>query len=298
MNEYNEVYEELSDSAQLDTVAKTITYDSIDLYLKQISVIPLLSPEQESELAQRVSTGDTVARETMIVSNLRLSVSIAKNYVGRGLSLQDLIAEGNLGLIKAVDKFDYTRGVKFSTYASWWIRQAVTRAIADRGRTIRLPAHITDLVSKWIWVSGQLAQRLARRATPSEIASEMGISEEKAKHIAKLVQQTVSLETPVTNPNQGQLSDLLADDSMDWFLGEFTGELQREEIMRLLEHLKEKERQTLILRFGLQDGIPRTLAEIGDTLGLTRERIRQIEAEAIAKLRRIAMADGISLGRD
>jgi len=294
MNEYSGAYEELSDSGQPDMVIETIASDSIGLYLKQIIAIPLLSPEQESELAQRVSTGDMIARETMIVSNLRLSVSIAKTYVGRGLSLQDLIAEGNLGLIKAVDKFDYTRGAKFSTYAFWWIRQSVTRAIADSGRTIRLPVHVTNLVSKWIRISGQLEQKLARRPTPSEIASKMEISEEKVKHIAKLSQQQVSLETPVTNnPNLGQLSDLLADDSIDCFLNEFAGELQREEVMRLLEYLKENERQTLILRFGLLDDIPRTLAEIGDTLGLTKEGIRQIEARAIAKLRGVAKPDDI-----
>ena len=296
MDEYNEVYEELSDSGQPDMVIKTITYDSIDLYLKQISVIPLLSPERESELTQRVSTGDMVARETMIVSNLKLSVSIAKKYIGRGLPLQDLIAEGNIGLIKAVDKFDHTRGVRFCTYASWWIRHAVTRAIADQGRTIRLPAHITDLVSKWIWVSGQLAQQLARRPTPCEIANEMRIPEAEVKRIAEVAQQPVSLETPATDPNRGQLSGLQADDSVDWLLDEFTGELQREEVMLLLEHLRENERQTLILRFGLQDGVPQTLAEIGDSFGLTRERIRQIEAEAMAKLRRIAEADGVSFG--
>ncbi len=288
MDEYNEVYEELSDSDQPDTVINAITYNSIALYLRQISVIPLLSPERESELSQRVSAGDMVARETMIVSNLRLSVSIAKKYVGRGLPLQDLIEEGNIGLIKAVDKFDHTRGVKFCTYASWWIRHDVTRAIADRGRTIRLPAHITDLVSKWIWISGQLAQKLARRATPCEVANEMGIPEEEVKRIAKLAQQPVSLETPATAPNLGQLSDLQADES--------TEELESEEVMLLLEHLRENERQTLILRFGLQDGAPRTLAEIGDSFGLTKERIRQIEAEAMAKLRRITKADGVSFG--
>ncbi len=294
MNEYSGACEELSNSGQPDIVIETITSDSIGLYLKQISVIPLLSPEQESELAQGVSTGDMVARETMIVSNLRLSVSIAKNYVGRGLSLQDLIAEGNLGLIKAVDKFDYTKGTKFSTYAFWWIRQAVTRAIADSGRTIRLPVHVTNLVSKWMRVSGQLEQKLARCPTSSEIASEIGISKEKVKHIAKLSQQLVSLETPVTNnSNPGQLSDLLTDDGVDCFLSEFTGELRREAVMRLLEYLKENERQTLILRFGLQDDVPRTLAEIGDILGLTKEGIRQIAARAIAKLRGVAKPDDI-----
>jgi RNA polymerase primary sigma factor len=234
----------------------------------------------------------------MIVSNLRLSVSIAREYVGRGLSLQDLIGEGNLGLIKAVDKFDHNRGTRFSTYASWWIRQAITRAIADRGRTIRLPVHVSDLVSKWIRISGQLVQNLGRRPTSWEIANEMGICEEKAKHIGKLAKQTASLETPMCEHNGSQISHLLSDDSTDLFLDGYTGELQREEIMWLLNHLKENERQVLILRFGLHDGVPQTLAEIGNIFGLTREGIRRIETRAIAKLRSIAEDNFISFSRN
>ncbi len=270
---------------------KTSSSDSIDLYLKEISSIPLLSPEQESELAKKTSEGDLEARKKMIAANLRLAVSIAKKYVGRGLPLQDLIEEGNLGLIRAVDKFDYKRGTKFSTYASWWIKQAITRAIADQGRTIRLPVHITDQISKWLRVSRQLAQTLGRRPTTLEIADEMEISEERVKHIARLAQQPTSLETPVSEPNQGQLSDLLADLSAASPFDELDENLEREEIMTLLGHLRETERETLILRFGLQDGIPRTLEEIGVRKNLTRERIRQIEAEAIIKLRRIIRAE-------
>jgi len=276
---------------QSDREVKTSSSDSIDLYLKEISSIPLLSAEQEHELAQKTSDGDSEARKKMIAANLRLAVSIAKKYVGRGLPLQDLIEEGNLGLIRAVDKFDHERGTKFSTYASWWIKQAVTRAIADQGRTIRLPVHITDQISKWLRASRQLAQKLGQRPTALEIANEMDISEERVKHIARLAQQPTSLETPVSEPNQGQLSDLLADLSASSPFDELDENMQREEVMELLGHLRETERETLILRFGLQDGIPRTLEEIGTKKNLTRERIRQIESEAIIKLRRIIRAE-------
>jgi RNA polymerase primary sigma factor len=264
--------------------------DPIDMYLKEISNIPLLTPEQENELAREMAAGNTKARRKMIESNLRLVVNTAKKYTGRGLSLLDLIEEGNLGLIRAVDKFDHERGTRFSTYALWWIRQAINRAIADQGRTIRLPVHVIDLINKWLRVSGQLAHKLGRKPTVSEIANTMGISEEKVKRIAKLARQPASLETPVFEPNQGQLSDLLADISVASPLEELDESLQREEIVKLLDHLKEKERKTLILRFGIQDGIPRTLEEIGKEFGLTRERVRQIETEAIRKLRKIMYA--------
>ncbi len=291
MNEDNGEYKNIPEPDQPSQNKVDSFSDSIDLYLKEISRIPLFSAEEEKEVAQRVSAGDAEARKKMIVSNLRLVVNIAKKYTGRGLPLLDLIEEGNLGLIKAVDKFDYERGNRFSTYAMWWIRQAITRAIADQGRTIRLPVHVTDLISKWLRVSRQLAQELVRRPTISEIASSMGVSEEKVKHIAKLAQQPTSLETPVSDPNQGQLSDLLADISIVSPFDELDKNLEREEIMKLLGHLREKERQTLILRYGLRDGVPRTLKEIGSEFGLTRERVRQIEAEAIIKLRRIMQAD-------
>ena len=264
--------------------------DSLDLYLKRISSIPLLSAEQEKELAQRILTEDEGARKKMVESNLRLVVSIAKKFAGRGLPLLDLIEEGNLGLIKAVGKFDHKRGTKFSTYASWWIRQAISRAISDQGRTIRLPVHINDLINKWLRVSRELAQTLVRNPTVSEIADSMGISEDKVKSIAKLAQQPASLETPVNDPSQGQLSDLLADISVISPFEELDDNLQREEIIKLLDRLKESEREILIQRYGLVDGIPRTLEEIGKDFNLTRERIRQIESEAIIKLRRILRA--------
>ena len=265
--------------------------DSIDLYLKQISSIPLLSAEQERELAQRISAGDAEARKEMVESNLRLVVSIAKRFVGRGLPLLDLIEEGNLGLMKAVDRFDHERGTKFSTYASWWIRQAISRAISDQGRTIRLPVHVTDLISKWLRVSRELAQTLGRKPTVSEIADKMGIPEDKIKHIARLAQQPASLETPVSDPSQGQLSDLLADLSATSPFEELDESLQREEVIKLLDNLRENEREILIRRYGLLDGIPRTLEEIGKAFSLTRERIRQIESEAIMKLRKILRAE-------
>jgi RNA polymerase primary sigma factor len=290
MNEENELYRDILDSDQPDQDNITRPSDPIDLYLKEISSIPLLNAALENEIAQRVAAGDEEARKKMIVSNLRLVVNMAKKYVGRGLPLLDLIEEGNLGLIKAVDKFDHKRGTRFSTYASWWIRQAITRAIADQGRTIRLPVHVTDLISKWLRASRQLAQELGRRPTVSEIAVSMGISEEKVKRIAKLAQQPTSLESPVCEPDQGQLSDLLADINVVSPIDRLDENLQREEIVRLLDHLREKERETLILRFGLRDGVPQTLEEIGTAFGLTRERVRQIEAEAITKLRKIIRA--------
>jgi RNA polymerase primary sigma factor len=264
--------------------------EPIDIYLEEISNIPLLTPEQENELAREVAAGDKKARRKMIESNLRLVVNTAKKYTNRGLSLLDLIEEGNLGLIRAVDKFDHEKGNRFSTYALWWIRQAINRAIADQGRTIRLPVHVIDLINKWLRVSGQLAHKLGRKPTVSEIANTMGISEEKVKRIAKLARQPASLETPVFEPNQGQLSDLLADISVASPLEELDESLQREETIKLLDHLKEKERKTLILRFGIHDGVPRTLEEIGNEFGLTRERVRQIETEAIRKLRKIMYA--------
>ncbi|MEM2991407.1 MAG: sigma-70 family RNA polymerase sigma factor [Halobacteria archaeon] len=282
------LYEEDSDVDSSEPEDES--YDVVDLYLKEISDIPLLTAEQETKLAQQIAAGDMEARKTMIISNLRLVVSIAKKYSGRGLQLSDLIEEGNLGLIKAVDRFDYKRGTRFSTYASWWIRQAINRSIADQARTIRLPVHMTDLVNKWLRVSRQLTQKLGRRPTVLEISSAMGISEEKVKQIAKLAQKPASLETPVSEEDDGQLLDLLADISMISPGEKLEEKLQSEEIMELLDQLKEKEREVLILRFGLRDGVPRTLEEIGDNFKLTRERVRQIEAEAIAKLRKIISA--------
>lgn len=273
---------------QVDHEAQEHGSDLIDLYLKEIGSIPLLTHEEEIQLAKRIAEGDTEARKAMIVSNLKLVVSIAKQFVGRGVSLMDLIAEGNLGLIKAVDRFDYRRGNRFSTYASWWIRQSVSRSIADQGRTIRLPVHMTDLVNKWLRTTRQLTQKLGRRPTTSEIAKEMGVPEDKVKRIAKLAQKPASLETPLSeDDDEYQLLDLLADINAVSPNDQLDHELQWEEVMKLLENLKEREKEILILRFGLNDNIPKTLEEIGEKYGLTRERVRQIEAESISKLRKI-----------
>jgi RNA polymerase primary sigma factor len=279
--------EDILESDQLEFKVSDSISDPIDLYLKEISSISILTPDQEKELAQKIANGDTEARKKMIVSNLRLVVSIAKRYIGRNLPLLDLIEEGNLGLIRAVDKFDYKMGTKFSTYASCWIKQSISRAIADQGRTIRLPVHITDQISRWLRVSRELSQQLGRRPTISEIAEAMEISEEKVKFITRLAQQPASLETPVFDLEQGQLSDLLADDNIVSPMDSLDENLQREEIMEILTHLKDREREVIVLRFGLQDGTSQTLEEIGAKFNLTRERVRQIEAEAITKLRRL-----------
>ncbi len=273
---------------QVDHEVQEYGSDLIDLYLKEIGGIPLLSPEEEVQLAKRIAEGDIEARKAMIVSNLKLVVSIAKQFIGRGVPLMDLIAEGNLGLIKAVDKFDYRRGNRFSTYASWWIRQSVSRSIADQGRTIRLPVHMIELINKWLRTSRQLTQKYGRRPTTSEIAKEMGVTEDKVKRIAKLAQKPASLETPLSDDDdEYQLLDLLADINAASPNDQLDHELQWEEVMKLLENLKEREKEILILRFGLNDNIPRTLEEIGERFGLTRERVRQIEAESISKLRKI-----------
>jgi RNA polymerase primary sigma factor len=266
--------------------------DSLDLYLKEIGDIALLTADQEVELADRVAQGDVEARKMMIVSNLRLVVSLAKRFSGRGVELPDLIAEGNIGLVKAVNKFDPKKGNRFSTYASCWIRQAISRCIADQGRTIRLPVHVTDQVNKWLRVSRHLTSILGRRPTISEVATEMGVSEEKIKSIVELAQKPTSLETPVNDPDdEGELLDLLADINAVSPEEQMDQELQWEEIEKLLTSLKERERDIIIMRFGLHDEVPQTLEEIGKKFSLTRERVRQIEAEAIAKLRRTIKRD-------
>jgi RNA polymerase primary sigma factor len=266
--------------------------DSLDLYLKEIGDIPLLTADQEVELANRIAQGDMEARKMMIVSNLRLVVSLAKRFSGRGVELPDLIAEGNIGLVKAVNKFDPKKGNKFSTYASCWIRQAISRCIADQGRTIRLPVHVTDQVNKWLRVSRHLTSILGRRPTISEVATEMGVSEEKVKSIVELAQKPTSLETPVNDADdEGELLDLLADINAVSPEEQMDQELQWEEIEKLLAGLKERERDIIIMRFGLHDEVPQTLEEIGKKFSLTRERVRQIEAEAIVKLRRTIKRD-------
>lgn len=261
--------------------------DALDLYLKDIGDKPLLTADQENELANRIAKGDMEARRIMIVSNLRLVVNLAKRYSGRGVELTDLIAEGNLGLMKAVDKFDPQKGNRFSTYASCWIRQSISRCIADQGRTIRLPVHVTDQVNKWLRISRILTQKLGRKPMTSEVAIEMGVTEDKVKSIAKLAQKPTSLETPVNDPDdEGELLDLLADLNAISPEEQMDQDMQWEEIEKILGCLKDREREIIEMRFGLKDEIPHTLEEIGERFGLTRERVRQIEVESIAKLRR------------
>jgi RNA polymerase primary sigma factor len=267
--------------------------DLIDIYLKEISHIPLLSHEEELELAKRVAEGDEEARKRLILSNLRLVISIAKRYVNRGLPLMDLIEEGNLGLIKAVERFDYQRGTRFSTYASWWIRQAITRAIASQGRTIRLPVHILDMLSRLVNVSRQLAQELGRQPLIREIAERMGVSEERIQELFEFAQHPTSLQDEVNGFEDTCVGDLIEDKKGSPF-EELERRFQKEEIMKLLEKLTERERETIILRYGLRDGVPLTLEEAGKRFGVTRERVRQIEAEAIKKLKRLVKEDGFA----
>lgn len=288
----NEEDNDLSDPIPTTQESETGS-DLIDLYMKEINSIPLLTAEQEHQLAQRVHSGDQEARRLMIISNLRLVVSIAKKYVGKGVALLDLIEEGNLGLIRAVDKFDPQKGNRFSTYASWWIKQYISRAIADHGRTVRLPVHVTELINKWIKVSRRLAQKLGRKPTVSEVANEMGISEEKVKHISKLAQKPTFLETPMSeSDDECQFIDLLTDINAVSPIEQVDQDMQHEELMRILDQLKEKERKIIKLRFGLEDGVPHTLEEIGNMFNLTRERVRQIEVEAMSKIRRIISNEG------
>ena len=276
--------EELSVDAEklADTFS---TDDHVRMYLKDIGKYPLLSVEEEIELAQRISDGDEEAKEKMINSNLRLVVSIAKRYVGRGMLFLDLIQEGNMGLIKAVEKFDYTKGYKFSTYATWWIRQAITRAIADQARTIRIPVHMVETINKVIRVSRQLLQELGHDPTAEEIAEEMDFPIEKVRDILKIAQEPVSLETPIGEEEDSHLGDFIPDeDAYDPFeAASFT--LLREDIEQLLDTLTPREKKVLELRFGLIDGRTRTLEEVGKEFNVTRERIRQIEAKALRKLR-------------
>jgi len=279
--------EEDCELAESDITEPTSHTDSLDLYLKEIGNNPLLTHEQEIELSKRIAEGDTEARKIMVTSNLRLVVSLAKRFVGRGVELPDLIAEGNLGLIRAVSKFDPGKGNRFSTYASYWIRQAISRCIADQGRTIRLPVHVNDQVNKWLRISRNLTQKLGRRPTISEVAQKMGISEDKVKYIAKLAQKPTSLECPVNDSDdEGELLDILADLSVISPEEQMNQNLQWEEVERLLSCLRDKERDIIIMRFGLHDDVPHTLEEIGKKLSLTRERVRQIESEAIKKLRK------------
>ena len=259
--------------------------DPVRMYLKEIGKIPLLKPHEEVELAKRMMEGDEIAKQRLVEANLRLVVSIAKRYVGRGMLFLDLIQEGNLGLIKAVEMFDYERGFKFSTYATWWIRQAITRAIADQARTIRIPVHMVETINKLIRVSRQLLQELGRDPKPEEIAKEMDMSEEKVREIMKIAQDPVSLETPIGEEEDSHLGDFIPDEDALAPAEAAAYSLLKDQIEEVLGSLNEREQKVLKLRFGLEDGRARTLEEVGKEFDVTRERIRQIEAKALRKLR-------------
>ena len=259
--------------------------DPVRMYLKEIGRVPLLTPEEEVELAKRMEMGDKQAKARLIEANLRLVVSIAKRYVGRGMQFLDLIQEGNMGLIKAVEKFEHRRGFKLSTYATWWIRQAITRAIADQARTIRIPVHMVETINKLIRTSRQLIQELGREPTPEEIGAEMGISADKVREILKIAQEPVSLETPIGEEEDSHLGDFIEDEDAPAPVDAASFLLLREQIESVLKTLNEREQKVLRLRFGLDDGRARTLEEVGREFGVTRERIRQIEAKALRKLR-------------
>lgn len=268
------------------SVPKGVTVDDpVRMYLKEIGKISLLTAEEEVEIAKRMEAGDESAKKELAEANLRLVVSIAKRYVGRGMSFLDLIQEGNLGLMKAVDKFDYTKGFKFSTYATWWIRQAITRAIADQARTIRIPVHMVETINKLVRVQRQLVQDLGRNPLPEEIAAEMNLDVDRVREIQKIAQEPVSLETPIGEEEDSHLGDFIPDDEILSPQDAATFTLLKEQLNTVLETLTEREKKVLTLRFGLEDGRARTLEEVGKEFDVTRERIRQIEAKALRKLR-------------
>lgn len=259
--------------------------DPVRMYLKEIGRVPLLSPEDELDLAQKARNGDENAKRSLAEANLRLVVSIAKRYVGRGMLFLDLIQEGNMGLIKAVEKFDYHKGFKFSTYATWWIRQAITRAIADQARTIRIPVHMVETINKLIRVSRQLLQALGREPSAEEIAEEMGLGVDRVREIIKIAQEPVSLETPIGEEEDSHLGDFIEDQDAQAPADAASFCLLKEQLEEVLDTLTAREERVLRLRFGLEDGRARTLEEVGQVFGVTRERIRQIEAKALRKLR-------------
>ena len=259
--------------------------DPVRMYLKEIGKVPLLSPDEEIELAKKIELGDEEAKKKLAESNLRLVVSIAKRYAGRGMQLLDLIQEGNLGLIKAVEKFDYRKGYKFSTYATWWIRQAITRAIADQARTIRIPVHMVETINRLVRTQRQLVQKLGREATPEELAKELDMPVERVREIMKISQDPVSLETPIGEEEDSHLGDFIQDNNVEVPADAATYTLLHEQLMDVLSTLTEREQKVLRLRFGLDDGRPRTLEEVGRQFNVTRERIRQIEAKALRRLR-------------
>ena len=283
-----EELEEVTNEELLDTDAVAETFSSDDpvrMYLKEIGKVPLLTPDEEIALAMRMAEGDEEAKRRMAEANLRLVVSIAKRYVGRGMLFLDLIQEGNLGLIKAVEKFDYTKGYKFSTYATWWIRQAITRAIADQARTIRIPVHMVETINKVIRVSRQLLQELGHDPSAEEIAEEMGLPAEKVRDILKIAQEPVSLETPIGEEEDSHLGDFIEDEGVSEPSEAASFTLLKEQLMSVLDTLTPREKKVLELRFGILDGRTRTLEEVGKEFNVTRERIRQIEAKALRKLR-------------
>ncbi|NLP31239.1 MAG: RNA polymerase sigma factor RpoD [Clostridiales bacterium] len=281
--------EEVSEKGEVDleaTLPKGIAVDDpVRMYLKEIGKVALLTAEEEIELAKRMEQGDEEAKRILCEANLRLVVSIAKRYVGRGMLFLDLIQEGNLGLIKAVDKFDWRKGFKFSTYATWWIRQAITRSIADQARTIRIPVHMVETINKLIRISRQLLQEYGREPTPEEIAREMDIPEEKVREILKIAQEPVSLETPIGEEEDSHLGDFIPDEDVPAPADAAAFSMLKEQLVEVLDTLTEREQKVLRLRFGLDDGRARTLEEVGKKFDVTRERIRQIEAKALRKLR-------------
>jgi RNA polymerase primary sigma factor len=281
------IEDEEAEEVELDiSVPEGINIDDpVRMYLKEIGKVPLLSSSEEVELAKRIIKGDLEAKKKLTEANLRLVVSIAKRYVGRGMLFLDLIQEGNLGLIKAVEKFEYTKGFKFSTYATWWIRQAITRAIADQARTIRIPVHMVETINKLIRVSRQLLQELGRDPLPEEIAEEMGMSEDKVREIMKIAQEPVLLETPIGEEEDSHLGDFIPDDDAPAPAESAAFTMLKEQLFEVLDTLTPREEKVLRLRFGLDDGRARTLEEVGKEFSVTRERIRQIEAKALRKLR-------------
>ncbi len=280
VNEYERdktLYDQLVNEVSMD--------DPVKMYLKDIGKVPLLRPEEETELAKRMVEGDEEAKRLLTEANLRLVVSIAKRYMGRGMQFLDLIEEGNLGLMKAVEKFDYQKGFKFSTYATWWIRQAITRAIADQARTIRIPVHMVETINKLVRASRRLLQELGREPTPEEIAVEMNITEERVREIQKIAQDPVSLETPIGEEEDSHLSDFIEDEASAAPTDAVSVTMLKEQLLGVLDTLTPREEKVLRLRYGLDDGRPRTLEEVGKEFNVTRERIRQIEAKALRKLR-------------
>ena len=284
LQEIEEVTEE--EINETEAMADTFsTDDPVRMYLKEIGKVPLLTPEEEQELAKRMAEGDAEAKHRMEEANLRLVVSIAKRYVGRGMLFLDLIQEGNLGLIRAVEKFDYQKGFKFSTYATWWIRQAITRAIADQARTIRIPVHMVETINKLVRVQRQLLQDLGRDPTPEEIGAEMDMSADRVREIQKISQEPVSLETPIGEEEDSHLGDFIPDEDASEPSEAASFSLLKEQLMEVLDTLTPREKKVLELRFGIVDGRTRTLEEVGKEFNVTRERIRQIEAKALRKLR-------------